>query len=163
MPERWFLDIARAEVRDHRGKPRVVPFLDIFGSPRSYANTPPRASLREIRRRMFKQAWLVGAVLGSAMIVVACGAFALLILIPALMRQTLAFVAAAVLMLIPLSILYELTALRVFRRMYRRIFPDAALAEGFCPHCLYDLRGVTTHEVDGCTICPECASAWRMA
>jgi len=32
-----------------------------------------------------------------------------------------------------------------------------------CPHCGYDLRGLTANPGDHATICPECGSAWRLA
>lgn len=137
-----------------------MAFIDVFGSPRGYANVPPRGVLRAIRRRMFQRSWGVALVLGSMMIVVLCGVFT--ILLSKLGTQPRLFYGASVLSLLPLAILYELTALRVFRRLYRMVFPEAVLAQGFCPHCLYDLRGVVTREGDGCTICPECAGAWKM-
>ena len=31
-----------------------------------------------------------------------------------------------------------------------------------CPHCGYNLLGLPADETDGSTICPECASAWRL-
>jgi hypothetical protein len=38
---------------------------------------------------------------------------------------------------------------------------DALLASGLCPSCGYGIVGVRS-EPDGCTVCPECAAAWRM-
>jgi len=32
-----------------------------------------------------------------------------------------------------------------------------------CPHCGYDLKGLSVDENDGATICPECGCAWRMS
>lgn len=52
----------------------------------------------------------------------------------------------------------------------RRVFPPlpadriayALVAEGRCGSCAYDLRGCEPG-LDGVTICPECASVWRMS
>ena len=30
-----------------------------------------------------------------------------------------------------------------------------------CPHCGYDIRGLTPDERDGATVCPECGCAWK--
>lgn len=160
MAERLFLDIARVEIPDHRGKGQVVAFMDLIGSPRGYASTPPREVLRAIRRRMVQRSWAVGLVLGSMMIVAICAVFTILLL--KFGTRPGVFYGACLLSLAPLAILYELTALKIFRRVYRTVFPEAVLAQGFCPHCLYDLRGVAAREGDGCTICPECAGAWKM-
>ncbi|MCP3902046.1 MAG: hypothetical protein GY715_00295 [Planctomycetes bacterium] len=32
-----------------------------------------------------------------------------------------------------------------------------------CPHCGYDVHGLAPDEADGCTVCPECGCAWRLA
>jgi len=34
--------------------------------------------------------------------------------------------------------------------------------EGHCLRCLYSLRGIPPQK-DGCTVCPECGAAWRLA
>ncbi len=38
---------------------------------------------------------------------------------------------------------------------------DALLEAGLCPHCVHGIAGVPPRS-DGCTICPECAAAWRV-
>ncbi len=35
------------------------------------------------------------------------------------------------------------------------------LSERICPSCAYPLAGVRL-EPDGCTVCPECGTAWRL-
>ncbi|MEM9374417.1 MAG: hypothetical protein AAGA55_12315 [Planctomycetota bacterium] len=37
---------------------------------------------------------------------------------------------------------------------------DALLDAGLCPHCAHGIAGIPP-ESDGCTVCPECAAAWR--
>ena len=36
------------------------------------------------------------------------------------------------------------------------------LAEGYCAACGYSMRGLNS-DADGCTTCPECSAAWRLA
>jgi predicted Zn-ribbon and HTH transcriptional regulator len=36
------------------------------------------------------------------------------------------------------------------------------LRQARCPHCGYGLTGVPPSAEDGATVCPECASAWRL-
>jgi len=31
-----------------------------------------------------------------------------------------------------------------------------------CPHCGYDIRGLSTDTEDGATVCPECGCAWSL-
>jgi hypothetical protein len=31
-----------------------------------------------------------------------------------------------------------------------------------CPHCGYDIRGLTPDEQDGAIVCPECGCAWKL-
>jgi len=38
---------------------------------------------------------------------------------------------------------------------------DALLVAGLCPHCAHGIAGIPS-ESDGCTVCPECGSAWRV-
>lgn len=38
---------------------------------------------------------------------------------------------------------------------------DAMLEYDLCPHCAHGLGGIPP-EADGCTVCPECGSAWRI-
>ncbi|MEM9374416.1 MAG: hypothetical protein AAGA55_12310 [Planctomycetota bacterium] len=38
---------------------------------------------------------------------------------------------------------------------------DAMLEWARCPHCAHGIDGIPP-EKDGCTVCPECAAAWRV-
>lgn len=38
---------------------------------------------------------------------------------------------------------------------------DALLTRGLCPSCVADLDGIEPEE-DGCTVCAECSSAWKL-
>jgi ABC-type multidrug transport system fused ATPase/permease subunit len=44
--------------------------------------------------------------------------------------------------------------------LQRRIMADLLAANGYCGSCSYSISEVTP-EPDGCTVCPECSSAWR--
>ncbi len=44
---------------------------------------------------------------------------------------------------------------------HRRKLAEAALDAGLCAQCLYRVKGLRP-EPDGCTLCPECGSAWRV-
>jgi len=46
------------------------------------------------------------------------------------------------------------------RRAAARIV-DESLRAVRCPACGYDLHGLAK-AADGCTVCPECAAAWRL-
>lgn len=46
-------------------------------------------------------------------------------------------------------------------RMRRRV-ARAIITEGHCATCGYAIEGLVP-EVDGCTVCPECGSAWRLS
>lgn len=45
---------------------------------------------------------------------------------------------------------------------HRTKIRDAAIGDRCCATCLYDLAHVPV-QADGCTVCPECGSAWRLA
>ena len=46
-------------------------------------------------------------------------------------------------------------------RTFARAAASHCLRERICPSCGYRLDGLTP-ESDGCTVCPECAAAWRV-
>lgn len=45
---------------------------------------------------------------------------------------------------------------------FHRWAVDSVLRLGRCPACTYDIGGLRV-ESDGCTVCPECGAAWRLA
>ena len=47
------------------------------------------------------------------------------------------------------------------RNRFHRI-RKAMLRHLRCPHCGYDVRGLTADPQDGATVCPECGCAWRL-
>lgn len=52
--------------------------------------------------------------------------------------------------------------LQAERRIRRRHITRALLERKRCPHCGYNLEGLAADCEDGATICPECASAWKL-
>ncbi|MHC4970587.1 MAG: hypothetical protein ACYTF4_18500 [Planctomycetota bacterium] len=52
---------------------------------------------------------------------------------------------------------------RLARAKYVSRVASVMLAHCRCPHCGYDLHGLGSDEADGCTVCPECGCAWRLA
>ncbi len=60
-----------------------------------------------------------------------------------------------------LAIAY-LVAAAVVRRRFEASAIRAWLSIGHCAACGYSLRGLKP-EFDGCTVCPECGAAWRLA
>ena len=48
------------------------------------------------------------------------------------------------------------------RRIRRRHITKALLERKRCPHCGYNLQGLETDASDGATVCPECASVWKL-
>lgn len=40
--------------------------------------------------------------------------------------------------------------------------PSVMIEHRVCPHCGYRLGGLPVDPVDGATVCPECACAWRL-
>jgi hypothetical protein len=57
-----------------------------------------------------------------------------------------------------LAILRWLIAPHFGRAAARRLVAAAA-----CPACGFSLAGVPADAGDGCTVCPECGAAWRVA
>ncbi len=51
---------------------------------------------------------------------------------------------------------------RAERRIRRRHITKALLDRQRCPHCGYNLDGLASEPDDGATVCPECASAWKL-
>ena len=52
--------------------------------------------------------------------------------------------------------------LQTERRIRRRQFTKALLERRRCAHCGYNLDGLEADPDDGATVCPECASAWKL-
>lgn len=48
------------------------------------------------------------------------------------------------------------------RRIRRRHITRALLERKRCPHCGYNLAGLETDPDDAATVCPECASVWKL-
>ncbi len=42
------------------------------------------------------------------------------------------------------------------------MFRDAMLRAARCPACAYSLQEIVADPADGCTVCPECGSVWRI-
>jgi len=73
----------------------------------------------------------------------------------------------------PRTWLTDVTLLALFASMWgvwlaqrawnrrRGMFIAAAMVRGLCPACGYDLREIDPEE-DGCSVCPECAGAWKI-
>ncbi len=40
---------------------------------------------------------------------------------------------------------------------------ETMLKDRHCPSCAYPLEGLRPDPEDGCTVCPECGGAWRLA
>jgi hypothetical protein len=55
-----------------------------------------------------------------------------------------------------------LLAFRMARAKYVRRVASVMLDHRHCPHCGYDIRGLSTDPSDGATVCPECGCAWRL-
>lgn len=64
----------------------------------------------------------------------------------------------------PLAVLLIVSAASVLFTAARVWMPGVArawLSEGRCPSCRYPIDTLDA-EADGCTVCPECGSAWRV-
>lgn len=48
------------------------------------------------------------------------------------------------------------------KRACRGTVIEALLREGLCPSCGYEIKTVPP-QADGCSVCPECGAAWRLA
>ncbi len=53
-------------------------------------------------------------------------------------------------------------AYRLAKAQYQGRVASVMLAHRYCPHCSYNIRGLTTDSTDGATVCPECGCAWRL-
>ena len=69
-----------------------------------------------------------------------------------------------VLFLIAMTVVIPATLLHTQRRRARReaFARLMTLGHGLCPSCAYAMRP-TPVQSDGCRVCPECGSAWRLA
>lgn len=158
MPERLFLDIMRVEIRDHDGHRRLVPFLDVLGPPRGFANAPARRLLWRIRLGIIRRTILAGSIVAVLTIVLAIGAS--LTLIPWLSLGGSHRLLPVLPAMLAFLLVYDLVLLRLFRRLYRPAYTEAALACGLCPWCLYTLEGQPADQ-HGMLRCPECGGCWR--
>lgn len=53
------------------------------------------------------------------------------------------------------------TIIQAKRKRKNKVFA-VMLKNRRCPHCGYSLRGLSVDAMDGATICPECACAWKL-
>ena len=53
-------------------------------------------------------------------------------------------------------------AFRMARAKYASRVASVMLAHHHCPHCGYDIRGLSADPGDGVTVCPECGCAWQV-
>lgn len=162
MPERPLLDIAKVEIVDDAGERRVLPFIDVFGPPRGYPNTPDAEAMWRLRKTILFRNYLRGALLGMAVTLVVGLALGSLLFIPSLQKSSFLFLLSATVMILPLAVLYELLALPLFRRMYRPAYLEGTLGQGLCAFCLYDLTR-TEPDARRCVVCPECRGTWNAA
>lgn len=162
MPERPLLDIAKVEITDDLGERRVLPFIDVVGPARGYPNAPDAGAMRRLRRTILARNYVRGALLGLAVTLTAAAALGSLLFVPSLQKSTLLFILAALAMMLPLAVLYEVLALPVFRRMYRPAYLEGTLGQGLCGFCLYDLSRAEA-DGQGRVVCPECRGTWNAA
>ena len=70
------------------------------------------------------------------------------------------------LLLIPFSLVFFGVPMAVWLRKVSWRSPmhgrNALVAADICPHCAHGIGGIPP-EPDGCTVCPECGAAWRVA
>jgi hypothetical protein len=52
---------------------------------------------------------------------------------------------------------------RAGRRGRAKRIGELMLKHRRCPHCGYDVHGLTADPADGATICPECGCAWMLS
>lgn len=162
---------------DHRG--RRVPLFNpaVRAGPR-VAGRPdldlPAPILREILRRAgsrsgsLRQVWLLAAAIWLAALMLWGGGMLLASLLasPLLPRWQVVLVGIAI-ALLPAAVVVAVGI--VAHRGWGLIAftgeagaaVNAWLDAGRCPSCAYPLPPGRA-ESDGCTICPECGSAWRM-
>jgi hypothetical protein len=55
-----------------------------------------------------------------------------------------------------------LVAFRMARSKYLGRIATVMLEHRRCPHCGYDLHGLSVDPADGATLCPECGCAWHV-
>ena len=59
-------------------------------------------------------------------------------------------------------LLSPMLAWHIARRTYFPRIHWVMLEHQRCPHCGYDLRGLTPDRTDQATVCPECGCAWHL-
>ena len=100
----------------------------------------------------------------ALLVVAAAGAIAIDIAIegPAAQQDllgSLLFTGPAVAMMLAAGVVLPVIVARRRRLARSR---DILLRHGHCPHCGYRIREVPPRPESGQTVCPECASAWRI-
>lgn len=149
----------RARFADHRGRP-----ARLLGAAPVRAGGDPEiaAAVREaraaVRRRLDGSDW---GCLGIAAAYAGLGA---LVVVRNWARagvsgvdlvQTVGLLAAV--LIVPMVIIWSAARVRGSTRIAAEL-----LTAGYCPQCGYGIRGVRP-ERDGCSVCPECSAAWRIA
>lgn len=70
-------------------------------------------------------------------------------------------VGAAIVLLVLLGFAHHHTGARWWNERHTRRVLSSTLTERHCAACQYDLRSLEPDQ-DGCTVCPECGSAWDL-
>lgn len=149
--------------------PRATPYLDSRGRPASLVlYRPAKNHIDDYAARCHRAAESIyttvsgkGAWMSAALIAVGIGLFLFMLWYGALGPfGTPPWVYA----LIPAMAL-ALFAGFLFRRgdllVKRATIEHATLGKGICPSCWELLEGIPP-DTDGCTMCPECGSSWRL-
>lgn len=148
----------RARVRDDRGRSVHV----------SFHFTPGAASMKRIgmtEGEVFDMNWMLRRerVRRTAFLLGIIYLFALLIFIPILVMMSGAAappvgteVILVVLCVVPAFVVWHFIARGAPGRMR-----SVLIRLGRCASCGYALTGLTSED-DGCTVCPECGSAWKL-
>jgi hypothetical protein len=146
---------------DARG--RIVPLLDVraaLGSendPKGRKSEALDAARRSLRRSVTRDGWI--CLVMNLLIAAGLGTWAIhgLLTFPdkdrwewAMLLFMLAFAIGA----IPFS-------WAQLRWTHNESIAKGYVASGCCASCGYSIRGIAP-EVGGCTVCPECGSAWRV-
>ena len=149
------MGITEAMVEDERGR-RVPVIRDLATVPRWPWKTPPPQLLSPKARR-----WMY--VEGTAGLGVIGLAIALSIVVASVGRQS-ATTAGMWSLILGFGTYLLLNALHSWHWTGpgRHFAARAMASSGTCPCCGYGIRSVPKRE-DGLTICPECASVWRVA
>ena len=165
--------VDREVIRGHLGAvlqlPRATPYLDHRGRPASLVlYRPARNPIDDYAARCYRAAELIytpvsgkGTWMSAALIAVGIGFFLFMLWYGALdplgtPRWVYALIPAMVLALFAGFLLRRGDLL-----VKRATIEHATLAQGLCPSCWELLEGIPP-DTDGCTMCPECGSSWRV-